>query len=84
MMFIEDASDFVFEVLNYKPIEGGVKPTAQGRRTMFSVDLALLEVDTEHFFPSIQIDMTKELQRLKWVTDRKDVISGNVTIFNHF
>ena len=81
--FSEEGS-VAFKVLAYTAVEGGVNAGGKGDRTKHSVDLAILTVDTDAFFKTIDLDMDKQLKRLEWVTKEKERITGGVTIQKYY
>ena len=68
-----------FKVMAYTAIGPGVNADDKGDRTLNSVDLAILTVDTDAFFKTINVDMDKQLKRLEWVTNEKHRIKGRLT-----
>ena len=74
--FEQDRNDFAFEVSDYYPVGGGVNKDDMGIWTPNSIDLAVLTVDTDNFFKSIDVDINKQLLRLEWVTKEKQRITG--------
>ena len=74
--FEEDRNDLAFGVSDYYPVGGGVNKDDMGTWTTNSIDLAVLTVDTDKFFKSIEVDIDKQLLRLEWVTEEKHRITG--------
>ena len=69
-------TNHAFSVKNYRAIEGGADADGSGRYTPYTVDIAVLAVDTEEFFKEIGFPMEFHLTRLKWVTEEKDKLTG--------
>ena len=65
-----------FRLKRYFPIEGGVNKDNTGLHTKNSVDLALLELvqsAVAAYFKPLDIDLTKELARLKWPAKNEEL-----------
>ena len=66
-----------FMIVKYDAVDGGINPK-DGKDTKNSVDLALLTLSGKavlSYFMPLKIDITKQLQRLKWPT-KDELLKG--------
>ena len=74
--WFEHTTTHAFSVKNYRAIEGGANADGSGKLTPYTVDVAVLTVDTAEFFKEMGIPMEFHLTRLLWVTEEKDKLTG--------
>ena len=74
--FKDPTTIHAFSVTNYRAIEGGANADGSAKFTPYTVDIAVLTVDSRAFFKEIGFPMEFHLTRLKWVTEEKDKLTG--------
>ena len=74
--WFESTISQAFSVTCYRYIEGGANGDSSGKLTPYTVDIAVLTVNTEEFIAGIGFPMNLHLTRLIWVTEEKDKLTG--------